>query len=67
MHKNSDRKTRVKIFSSFEEENKQEYERRKNMTYEERRREFAILQERRWGAKWTSKPIEKKVTFEKLF
>ena len=61
------RKTIVKIFSSFDEENQQEYERRKNMTPEERQREFAVLQERRWGAGWGSKPIEKKVSYEKLF
>jgi hypothetical protein len=61
----------TQIFTFFnnygKQENKHEYERRKNMTYEERLREFTILQERRWGAQWTSQPIEKKVTFEKLF
>lgn len=67
MRKNLKRKTEVKFFSSFEEENKQEYERRKNMTAEERIREFAILQERRWGADWTTLPILKKVSFEKPF
>lgn len=67
MSKNTKGGKKVKFFSSFEEENKQEYERRKNMSYEERCREFEILQERRWGAEWTSQPIEKKVTFEKLF
>ena len=67
MNKNSAQKRAVSFFSSFEEENRQEYLRRRNMSIEERCREFIILQERRWGAGWTLKPIEKKVTFEKLF
>lgn len=56
----------VKIFSSFEEENEEEYKRRRQMSCEDRWREFSILQERRWGKDWRSKPIEKVVSFEKI-
>ncbi len=56
----------VKIFSSFREENEKEYRRRRQMGPEQRIREFAILQERRWGKNWRSKPIEKVVSFEKI-
>ena len=60
------KKKEVKIFSSFEEENEEEYKRRRNMSVDDRIREFSILQERRWGKDWTSKPIEKVVTYEKI-
>jgi hypothetical protein len=56
----------IRIFHSFEEENNAEYHRRAQMTPEERLREFGILQERLWGDKWTSEPIVKKATWEKL-
>ncbi len=64
MGKNRKRKTNVNLFSSIQEENDAEYERRRKMTPKERMEEFAILQQRRWGASWTTKPIEKKVSFE---
>ncbi len=67
MEKKSHENVEVSVFSSFEEENAQEYKRRREMTVEERMREFAVLQERRWGADWRSKPIEKVVSYEKLF
>jgi hypothetical protein len=56
----------VKIFSSFEEENEAEYKRRRNMTLKQRMQEFSVLQERRWGKNWRSKPIEKVVSNEKI-
>jgi hypothetical protein len=56
---------KVKLFSSFEDENQYKSERRKKMTVEERLREFAIIQDRRWGSDWRSQPITKKVTIEK--
>jgi hypothetical protein len=56
----------VKIFSSFEEENEAEYERRRNMTLKQRMQEFSVLQERRWGKDWHSKPIKKIVSYEKI-
>lgn len=57
----------VSCFSSFQQENEQETKRRRQMTIEERLREFDVLQMRRWGADWYKKPIVKKVTFEKIF
>jgi hypothetical protein len=57
---------KVEFYSSFVEENKAEYQRRSQMSTEERIREFNILQERAWGKDWISKPIEKKATFEKV-
>ncbi len=66
MSKIPKRKLKIETFSSIDEENTQEYERRRNMTPEERLREFAILQERQWGAGWSERPIVRKVSFEKL-
>ena len=54
------------IFSSFEEENRAEAKRRAAMSPEERCQEMAILQVRRWGKRWTSTPIEKIATWEKV-
>ena len=67
MNKNLKRKFKAETFSSFEEENIHEYERRKHMTLEERLREFEILQNQQWGADWKQKPIVKKAAYEKLF
>ncbi|KAA3606293.1 MAG: hypothetical protein DWQ06_02280 [Calditrichaeota bacterium] len=55
----------VKVFSSFEEENRAEHRRLANLTPEERLKEFAILQERVWGEKWTKSKIKKVVRIEK--
>lgn len=54
------------VFNSFEEEANAEYNRRSKQSPKERMKEFAILQERCWGEKWTQKPIELVVTFEKV-
>ncbi len=67
MSKNLKRKFKSESFSSFEEENIHEFERRKNMTLQERLREFEILQIRQWGSGWARKPIVKKASFEKIF
>ena len=56
----------VSIFSSFEDENKAEHRRLAAMTPKQRWDEFAILQERVWGKKWTNERIVKRVSFEKL-
>lgn len=56
----------IKVFSSIEEENLAEYRRRARMTPMERMEEFAILQERVWGDKWTKEPIIKVIRFEKI-
>ena len=59
------RNLKVELFYSFEEENEAENKRRSQMTKEDRLREFAILQERRWGSNWATTPIEKVVSYEK--
>ncbi len=56
----------IKVFSSIEEENEAEYRRRAQMTPQERMEEFAILQERAWGDKWTKEPMVKVITYEKI-
>ncbi len=60
------RNLKVSVYASFEEENRAEYRRRARMTPQERMREFALLQERQWGAKWTSEPIVRKAWWEKV-
>ena len=55
---------RVQIFSSFEEENTAEHRRLAEMSPQERLRELAILQERRWGPEWTETPMVRKATWE---
>ena len=57
---------RVAVFHSFAEENRAEYHRRARMTPQERCEEFGVLQARTWGDKWTSEPMVKKATWEKL-
>jgi len=56
----------VRAFTSIEEENQYDYNRRKKMTVEERLKEFSIIQERRWGKDWHLQPIVKKVSFDKI-
>lgn len=60
------RDLQVKVFSSFEEENRAEHRRLARMTPMERLEEFAILQERMWGTKWTKEPMVKIASYEKL-
>lgn len=60
------RDTRVRIFSSFEEENAAEHRRLAKMSPQERLREFAVLQERHWGRGWGDLPMTKKATWEKV-
>ncbi len=59
-------KNEVEVFTSFEEENKAENQRRKKMTQKEIFEEFSAIQDRRWGKNWHLKPIVKKVVIEKL-
>jgi hypothetical protein len=56
----------VKMFSSFDEENRAEHRRLAALTPNRRLKEFAILQERVWGTKWTKDGIEKTVSIEKV-
>ena len=56
----------IRVFNSFEEESKTEYNRRANQSSKERMREFAVLQERCWGKKWTQNRLEPVVTFEEV-
>ena len=67
--KNSTNRTRnrkVMVFSSFEEENRAEYLRLARMTPTQRLDEFAVLQKRVWGARWTSKPMKKIASIERV-
>jgi len=57
---------RIEVFQTFEQENDVERRRFRRMSPRERWREFSLLQERRWGAGWTSVPIVKKVKYEKV-
>lgn len=54
----------VRVFSSFEEENRAEHRRLTAMTHKERCAEFAVLQERTWGPLWTSVPMKKVASWE---
>jgi hypothetical protein len=56
----------VKMFSSFEEENRAEHRRLAALTPNQRLKEFSILQERVWGTKWTKDGIEKTASVEKV-
>jgi len=56
----------VKVFSSFEEENRAEHHRIAVLTPKQRLKEFAILQERVWGTKWTKDRILKIASIEKV-
>jgi len=61
-----ERKIEVRVFSSFEDENAAEHQRLAEMTHDERLREFAVLQARRWGDGWGEAPMEKRVTWGKV-
>ena len=56
----------VRVFSSFEEENAAEHQRLATMSHEERMREAAILQIRRWGESWGLTPIDRIASWERL-
>ena len=62
----TNRNLNIKVFSSCEEEEAAEYKRRSMQTPKERLEEFAILQERCWGEKWTNSKIEHVVSYEKV-
>lgn len=55
----------ARVFSSFEEENRAEHQRLAEMSHDERCAELAVLQERAWGALWTSVPMTKVASWEK--
>lgn len=54
----------VRIYSSLSVENAAEHARRASLTPLERWREFAVLQRRIWGAKWTSESMVKTASYE---
>lgn len=58
--------TTVRIFTSFEEENRAEHRRLAGLTPEERLSEFAVLQERVWGELWTSLAMKKVASWERF-
>ena len=60
------RRTEVRIFNSFEDENAAEHRRLARMSPQERCRELAVLQTRLWGELWRSVPIVKRASWEKL-
>jgi hypothetical protein len=55
---------KVAVYSSFEQENQAEYLRLARMKPSQRLDEFAVLQERVWGAEWTKKPMKKIAAIE---
>lgn len=60
------RETKVRVFTSFEEENAAEHRRLAAMSPQARLRELAVLQARRWGQDWGKKPIVKKAAWERV-
>jgi hypothetical protein len=56
----------VSVFSSIDQENEAEYRRRAKMTPAQRLDEFATLQERLWGRRWTHEPMKRIVSIEKI-
>jgi len=56
----------LRIFHSFEEENTAEHRRLARMSPEERLRELAVLQERRWGRNWGKKPMIRCASWERV-
>ncbi len=60
------RDIRVQIFSSFKEENSAEHRRLAEMSPQERLREFAVLQDRRWGRGWGNLAMIRNATWEKV-
>jgi hypothetical protein len=61
-----ERNIEVKVYSSFEEENAAEHRRLAGMTHDDRLREFAVLQARRWGDGWGRAPMEKRASWERV-
>ncbi len=60
------KRDQVRFYTSFEEENEAEYQRRARMTPQERMQEFALLQKRQWGSKWTSERLVRKAWWERV-
>ncbi len=61
-----ERKIKVQIFDSLEDENRAERARQASMSPEERLRELAVLQERHWGEQWSKVPLVRKASWERL-
>lgn len=59
-------KKKARIFRSLEEENQAERRRRAQMTPHERWQELSVLQARRWGPDWATKPMTKTATWEEV-
>jgi hypothetical protein len=60
------RNPKAVVFSSFEEENSAEHLRLAGMTPSQRLDEFALLQKRVWGTRWTEKPMKKIASVERV-
>ncbi len=61
-----ERRTKVELFTSFEDENAAEHRRLARLSPQDRWRELAILQIRLWGEEWGSTPIAKQASWERL-
>lgn len=61
-----ERGKKIKVFTSFEDENAAEHRRLAKMSPQERWRELAVLQTRLWGELWGSAPIAKRASWERL-
>jgi hypothetical protein len=60
------RKLKIRIFSSFDEENQAEFLRMARMTPAQWLEEAAILQERAWGKDWDKEPMKRIFSIEKV-
>ena len=56
----------IKFFASHEDAERAEIKRRESMSFQERLNEFAVIQQRAFGEKWTGTPIKKVVSYELL-
>ena len=54
----------VKIYNSFQAAETANSSRLSLMSIEDRLKEFAVIQQRAWGKRWTETAIVKKITFE---
>lgn len=60
------RDTTFRVFATFDEENEAEHRRLAALSPQARLRELAVIQRRRWGEGWTTVPIVKTASWEKL-
>jgi hypothetical protein len=56
----------IKVYDSFEQEERADIQRRSNKTPKENLDEFAILQSRVFGENWHKQKMVRNITFEKV-